>query len=370
MMATRLIRIPNPYQIQLPFKSDIEPKSSPELTSRSPLFQGLEAGESNIYSKLDSNSGGTKTGLFLKANSKNCFSRTTSSATGPKDCSEAESTLFKDEKKIEVDQNRQIPSPKATFISGDEKSAELDQKLSTTLSKVKNEIELMRLPNELLNQIYNSLDIVSRLYMTSTCRLFFTYRDKAVEECVRKEIKEKIGNKLNYLSENLHLLDRKETRDRLILYFKLLERTYTPPIGKEKLAEVHFDEKTITVAIKLIMHHNEHKFIKSTILEGFANIPGKPNEICIQYYYRRIFYQMSDYYNVVINYENQGMGFDEEDVDTHPKLTKIPRSFFNGITNEDLIFYVSRKLRELDEKTKRNQQEKSGFCGLSMCILS
>jgi hypothetical protein len=316
-----------------PLIREIEPHS-PEYASKPRFFPlKTDAGESDdCKRKLDLDSGDTKTGSFFTADSKDCFSSTTEF----KDCSAAEGPL-----------------------SDDEESAELDQELSNTTPKTDDKIEYLKLlPNEVLEHLYDFLDIDSQYHFTSLSNLFLTHRDKAVVEYRKKEVREKIGNLLNHLSKNLHLLDKKEIRDKVGAYLRLLERTSTARKGGEKLAAVDFDEKTIAVAIKLVMHNNESEFNKHTILRDSENIPGNPNEIIIKYDHRRVVWGMGDY-DVLINYKNQGMGFETGKPRTYCKFTRVPRSFFNGITDEKLIYEVQKEFVELEKKNIMEKWKKT-----------
>ncbi|MFN7093948.1 MAG: hypothetical protein ACK4M7_01155, partial [Burkholderiales bacterium] len=256
-----------------PLIREIEPHS-PEYASKLRFFPlKTDAGESDagesddcksdVCRKLDLDSGDTKTGSFFTADSEDCLSSTTEF----KDCSEAEGPLSDNEESAELDQDPQMSSPKTNFISCDKESAELDQEPSNTTSKTDDKIEYLKLlPNEVLEHLYDFLDIDSQYHFTSLSNLFLTHRDKAVVEYRKKEVREKIGNLLNHLSKNLHLLDIKDARDKVGAYLRLLERTSTARKGGEKLAVVDFDKKTIAVAIKLVMHNNESEFEKKVIL--------------------------------------------------------------------------------------------------------
>jgi hypothetical protein len=275
-------------------------------------------------------------------------------------------SLIPNEEKLELDQ--EVTKP----VKSVQKKADDKSKLIPVpgISGSPEQNLLETLPDDLsLVKIYNYLDIDSAYNLTSATRLFLTHRDEALDKYRKKEIGNKIGNWLNYYSENINLLDKKAERDKLIGYLKALERTYLAPKSKRKIAEVHFNEKTIAVAIKLVMHNNESRFLDKVILEKITRIPGDPINVNIQYDYRRIVYGMLAF-DVCINYNNQGLAFDRNKVNTYSKFAQVPRSLFNGFVNESLASSVNEKLRILDEQARRERQESSSWRNGSKCILS
>ncbi|MFN7095365.1 MAG: hypothetical protein ACK4M7_08380, partial [Burkholderiales bacterium] len=122
--------------------------------------------------------------------------------------------------------------------------------------------------------------------------------------------------------------------------------------------------KTILVALKLLMHNNEHDFCVKVVIEAMLkkkSPPGKPDVFTIRYDYACVFWAMLDY-GVFMNYENQGMGFviGDYSVGSCAKFTQITKSFFNGITDKDLIDFVKIELFDaLEEKIKLEKWEKT-----------
>jgi hypothetical protein len=204
------------------------------------------------------------------------------------------------------------------------------------------------LPNEILyKKIYSRLDISSAYHLTSATKLFLPLRNEALHEYRNNNVSEHLAK----LCKNLSVLNKEEARNKVGAYLRSLEKTYKSPTGK-MYAEVHFDEKTIPVAIKLVMHNDEHEFYRHYIVEGIARIPGNPNNLTIDYDYRRICWGFLSEYGIVINYKNRGRDFDPHNNTTHSKSTEIPRSLFDGITDEDLKHDISYTLGELDKKYK------------------
>jgi hypothetical protein len=375
-MLPQSMRIPNVvHHRKLPCASDIKPKSPPERTSKPSLFQGLEAGKSKNSKEQDFDSVDTSTEPFFTSDSEDCLSSSPTNTTDFEDYSEAEGTLSDDEEDIEHDQTSRTSNPITDCVFNSPTITKLDQEPSTTLSKVKNKIEYLKLlPNEvLLEPLYNCLDKKSRYHLTTACDLFLTHRDKAVEEYRKQEARDKVEKLLNDLSENLNLLEKKEVRDKLVKGFSLLDKTYTPTGHKEErytekkgnqFAIVNFNAKTILVALKLLMHNDENYFYKRVFIRnivGKISNSGKPDVFTIQYIYSRIFWALLDY-GVFMNYEDQGMGFviGDYSVGSDSKFTQITKSFFNGITDKDLIHFVKIELFDaLEEKIKLEKWEKT-----------
>jgi hypothetical protein len=371
-MLPQPMRIPNvAHHRKFPCASDTKPKSPPEHTSKPVFFTGLEAEESKISKDQDFGSVDTSTESFFTADSEDCLSSSPTSTTDFEEYSEAEGALSNDEEDIEHDQTSRISSPITDFVSNSPTITKLDQEPSANPSKVENKIEYLKLlPNEvLLEPLYNCLDKKSRYHLTSACDLFLTHRDRAVEEYRKQEARDKVGKLLNDLSENLSLLEKKEVRDKLGKGFSLLDKTYTPTEYEEKrytekkgnqFAIVNFNAKTILVALKLLMHNDENYFCNRVFIEDMLDkisTPGKPDVFTIKYDYARVFWALLDY-GVFMHYEDQGMGFVIGDCskDSCSKFTQITRSFFNGITDKDLIDFV--KIELFDDLEKKIKLEK------------
>jgi hypothetical protein len=316
-----------------PLIRDIEPHS-PEYASKPRFFfLKTDAGESDVCRKLDFDSGDSNKASFIKATSEDDFSSTS--------C-------------------KRISDEKAV-------AAELDQVEPDSSSKPKDKTEYLKLlPPEMLEKIVGYLSADDLYHLTNLYKpAYLTHRELALPRYREKEI----VRQLKHYSENLHLLNDQKERIKLIMRFMSLERTYKVPEGT-MLAKVHFDEKTIAVAIKLVMHYKEDKFYENVILREIKNVPNKPDEIVIKYDYRRIFWGMSNFY-VVINYRNQGIAFNVDDVMTYTKYTKVPKTIFDDIIDSNLTHYLQEKFTKLDEETKRKKQDAANLllkcCNCFVC---